>query len=75
MASSHPDSNFVHVEVYDNLDASEFGELEVVAAVDEWRLPSEPWVFVVDAGGIVAHRFEGTIGVDELEEALTAVGG
>ncbi len=75
VASSHPDSDFVHVEVYDNLDASEFGELEVVPAVDEWRLPSEPWVFVVDAGGVIARRFEGTIGVDELEEALTGVGG
>ncbi len=75
VASSHPSVDFVHVEVYDNLDAAAGGELVVVPAVDEWQLPSEPWVFVVDAHGVISGRFEGTVGRAELEAALADAGG
>ncbi len=75
VASSHPAVDFVHVEVYDNLDAPAFGELVVVPAVEEWQLPSEPWVYVVDGGGVISARFEGTVGRRELEAALTDAGG
>lgn len=74
VARGHPDVNFVHVEVYTKLAASSFEELELVPAVIEWRLPSEPWVFVVDARGVVAARFEGTVAAEELEEALADLG-
>lgn len=70
VASGHPDMNFVHVEVYSNLDAGSVDELELVPAVDAWRLPSEPWVFVVDSSGVIAAAFEGALGADELEQAL-----
>jgi len=65
-----PDLDFVHVEVYD-LAAAAGGSLEAVPAVEAWNLPSEPWVFVVDAGGIVTARFEGALGADELRSALS----
>jgi hypothetical protein len=68
MADGHPGVNFVHVEVFTNLDDPE--NLVVVPAVVEWGLPTEPWVFVVDADGIVIGRFEGVIARDELEELL-----
>ncbi|MFN2588596.1 MAG: TlpA family protein disulfide reductase [Actinomycetota bacterium] len=64
-----PKIEFIHVEVYKNLDDP--GNLKPVAAVREWRLPSEPWVFVVDGDGEVAAKFEGTVSVEELDEALT----
>ena len=41
----------------------------------EWNLETEPWVFVVDASGRVAARFEGLVGVVELEPAVAAVAG
>jgi hypothetical protein len=66
----HPDHNYVHVEIYEDLNG-EVDELVPVAAVTEWRLPSEPWLFVVDADGVVMARFEGVVSPEELEEALT----
>jgi hypothetical protein len=68
MAPAYPDVNFVHVEVFTNLDDPD--NLSVVPAVVEWGLPTEPWVFVVDAHGVVVGRFEGVVGRDELEALL-----
>ena len=63
-----PGVTFIHVEPYDNLDDP--SKLKPVKTVREWGLPSEPWVFVVDAKGRVAAKFEGTVTEDELSEAL-----
>lgn len=62
--------NFLHVEVYKNLDASSREELELVEAVEAWELPSEPWTFLVDSDGVVSARFEGTVSADELTSAI-----
>lgn len=35
-----------------------------------WHLQSEPWLFLIDAKGIVVARFEGGITRDEIEPAL-----
>lgn len=72
--AGHPGANFIHVEVYENLDAASTDDLTIVPAVTAWGLPSEPWVFVIDRTGRVAARFEGAMLADELEEALAAVG-
>jgi len=63
--------NFIHVEIYTNL--SNPGSLQEVPAVAEWGLPSEPWVFVVDANGRVADKFEGVAPTNELAGAIDAV--
>ena len=68
-----PDVNWVHVEVYTNLDASSFEELQLEPAISEWRLMTEPWVFVVDGGGVVSARFEGAVGAVELRRAVDNV--
>lgn len=60
--------NFVHVEVYSNLDDP--ANLKLVPAVQEWGLPSEPWVFVVDAQGRITAKFEGSVGAQELKGSL-----
>ena len=69
VSTGHPEVDFVHVEVFTNLDDP--NNLELVPAITEWGLPSEPWVFVVDEAGFVSARFEGLISVEELEAALT----
>lgn len=55
-------ANFVHVEVYKDPHLFETGQRpgkdDVVSAVTEWNLPTEPWTFVVDAGGFVHAKFE-----------------
>jgi hypothetical protein len=64
----HADSGvrFVHVEIYTANDPT-WGENEWVR---EWGLPSEPWVFLVGADGTIAARFEGTVSVRELDDAV-----
>lgn len=62
--------NFVHVEIYENLDATSREELQVVEAVEAWQLPSEPWVYVVDATGTISASFEGAVDPEELRIAL-----
>jgi hypothetical protein len=57
---------FIHAEIYKDNDPTK-GENTWVR---EWKLPSEPWVFLVGADGKIKARFEGTVSVDELNEAV-----
>ncbi|MFQ5523719.1 MAG: TlpA family protein disulfide reductase [Acidimicrobiia bacterium] len=70
VSSDYPAINFIHIEVYENLDATRREDLKLVEAVMAWNLPSEPWTFIVDRDGNVAARFEGVIDADELVDAL-----
>ncbi|MGC2239312.1 MAG: thioredoxin family protein, partial [Acidimicrobiia bacterium] len=65
--------DFVHVEIYDDLQVQSFDELTAVPATDEWGLPSEPWVFVVGADGRVTASFEGAASDEEMRTAIDAV--
>jgi len=57
---------FIHVEVYeDNDPANGFNQW-----MQEWKLPTEPWTFLVGRDGKIAERFEGTVSVNELETAV-----
>ena len=38
--------------------------------MSEWGIRTEPWVFVVDADGRLAARFEGVVTEDELVEVI-----
>jgi hypothetical protein len=59
---------FTHQEIW-----QDFASKKVFPTVEEWRLESEPWIFVVDGEGIVREKFEGVVTVRELEEALQQV--
>ncbi|MGH9893208.1 MAG: TlpA family protein disulfide reductase, partial [bacterium] len=74
IAREHPGVNFLHVEIYENLDAETAEDLQISEAVTAWGLPSEPWIFVMDNEGNVSSRFEGALRQGEIEEALAAVG-
>lgn len=65
------EANFVHVEPY-NIEKARSGQgLEVIPFLeDEWGLRTEPWVFVLDAEGKIAAKFEGVVSLQELESAL-----
>ena len=73
LAPGYPGVGFVHVEIYGNLQVQSFDDLELVPAVVEWGLPSEPWVFVIDRDGVVTASFEGAASDLELETAIGAV--
>lgn len=62
--------DFIHVEPYDLELLRSEGRFELTPTAKEWGLPTEPWVFVVDAAGRVRAKFEGPFGASELEEAI-----
>ena len=65
-------ANFVHVEVYRDphlIDPANPAR-DLVPAVKEWGLVSEPWTFVVDDDGRIAARFEQYVPPAVLEAAL-----
>jgi len=65
--------DFIHVEVYERFRDDGFDPANpeyTVDAIFAYRLPSEPWVYVVDGDGIVTARFEGVMDAEELVAAL-----
>ncbi len=67
-------ANFVHVEPF-QVQPVRDGECESLfdcrnSIIDEWRLQSEPWVFIVDADGNIAAKFDGLVTFDEMADAL-----
>ncbi len=67
-------ANIIHVEVYKDphlIDPSN-PVRELVPAVEQWGLVTEPWTFVIAADGTVSHRFEQYAPPAVLEPALLA---
>ena len=57
---------FIHVEVYRDNDPTR----GVNRWMREWRLPSEPWVFLVGSDGRIKAKFEGSVSIRELRAAV-----
>jgi len=57
---------FIHVEIFKDNDPTKGTN----RWVKEWKLPSEPFAFLVGADGLVKERFEGTFSVRELTAAV-----
>jgi hypothetical protein len=57
---------FIHVEVYRRNDPA----LGYNAYMREWRLPAEPWTFLVGADGRIEAKFAGPVSVAELAAAV-----
>lgn len=60
------DIRFIHVEIYKNNNPS----LGTNRWVREWRLPTEPFTFVVGRDGRIKAKFEGSVSVAELQAAV-----
>lgn len=60
---------FIHVEIYADNDPAK----GVNQWVSQWRLPTEPFTFVVDRKGVIRTRLEGAFSAGELERAVAAV--
>jgi hypothetical protein len=63
--------NFVHVEPWD-IERARTGEglFPLDFVTDDWGLPGEPWIFMIDSDGLVAAKFESIVSLEELEQAL-----
>jgi hypothetical protein len=60
---------FIHVEIYEDNDPAK----GVNRWVKQWRLPTEPFTFVVDRTGVIRTKLEGAFSVAELERAVAQV--
>jgi hypothetical protein len=60
---------FIQQEIYQDNDANKPVRPQVAA----WRLPTEPWAFVVDRHGRISSRFEGVFSAGELARAVARV--
>jgi hypothetical protein len=49
------------------------GNFVPVEAADVYGIPTEPWIFVVDADGTITASFEAVVGQQELVDAIHAV--
>ena len=65
-------ANFIHVDFYQNPEEIQ-GDLRravISPIVDQWKLPSMEWTFVIDSKGVVSARFEAFATFEEIEDAL-----
>ncbi len=60
---------FIQQEIFQDNDPGKPYRQQVLA----WRLPTEPWAFVIDRRGRIAARFEGVFSVGELARAVERV--
>ena len=63
------DVAFIHQEIYKDNNVNKGFQSQV----DAWRLPSEPWTFVIDKKGRISTRFEGAFSAGELQRAVAKV--
>ncbi len=61
-----PSVRFIHIEIYQDNDPQKGPN----RWVGEWKLPTEPWVFLVGGDGVIKAKFEGSVDVGELEAAV-----
>ncbi|MCH2657922.1 MAG: hypothetical protein MKZ81_02820 [Dehalococcoidia bacterium] len=62
--------NFIHIEPFD-LERARSGEgLFPTKTVTEWKLLSEPFIFLLNAKGEVSAKFEGIMSLEEVEFEL-----
>lgn len=60
---------FIHVEIYQDNNPAR-GQNRWVR---EWKLPSEPWTFLVGKNGRIKAKFSGPVSTGELERAIGEV--
>ncbi len=61
--------DFIHIEIYKGNDPAKGTN----RWVDQWRLKSEPFTFVVDRAGVIRTRLEGAFSASELDAAIRKV--
>jgi hypothetical protein len=63
------DAAYIHMEIYNDNDPNQGPRPQV----EDFNLPSEPWLYVIDSDGKVTTAIEGAFSKQELEEALDEV--
>ncbi len=63
-------ANFIHVEVYSGLPNPASNGFQLDIAMKAFGLTTEPWVFLIDKGGVITWRVEGPVTEGEIEQHL-----
>lgn len=58
----------IHIEIYKDPLTKTLAE-----PVKEWKLQSEPYIFVIDRNGVITAKFEGPVSLAELDDAMKKV--
>jgi hypothetical protein len=66
-------ANFVHVEVYSGLPDPSANNWQIAPTMAAFGLATEPWLYLLDASGVVAYRVEGLFTEVEIEAQLQAL--
>ena len=75
LRNKHMDTvGFLHIDLYENPNEIQGDPSLAIRTpiLDQWRIKSDEWTFVVDRDGRVIARFEGFVSELELEEVLLA---
>ncbi len=59
---------FIHIEIWSDFKPDP-SKRQLTPQVLEWRLQTDPWVFLIDSKGLIRTRFEGVADADELRAA------
>jgi hypothetical protein len=65
-------ANFIHVEAY--LDATTPVDGKLAPALKAYKFTTEPWLYFMDAKGIVSDRIMGAFVTTEIEQRLAKLG-
>ena len=65
---------FIHVEIYRDF-VPDPSKRQLAQTVVDWRLQTEPWIFMIDAKGVIQARFEGPTATDEVRAAIAKLVG
>ena len=60
---------FIHVEIYTNYKPDP-ARKQLAQTVIDWRLQTEPWIFLIGADGAIRDRFEGPTATDEIRDGI-----
>jgi hypothetical protein len=58
-------ASFIHVEIYPSRDVN-----KPVKQFLDYGFTTEPWLLVIDRGGVIRARFEGPVTAGQIEDAL-----
>jgi len=61
---------FIHIEIYADPKTQ-----RLAPTVEEWRIRTEPWIFLINRDGIITAKFEGPTLKEELEPELAKIAG
>jgi hypothetical protein len=72
-AEADPGVTFVHCEIYLNNSTNDQVAAISLATPGTWSLASEPWLFAIDAEGVVQAKLEGVFDAAEIRDLVATV--